>query len=432
MNNIKLSHADLGMPKPKRQQEFAKLSKNSQHHHQLMFKGQLTNFPIIRIPINLALYRLNNGRTASAQEEYLAKNPSIPADFFTADPELLTVQATQHEILTEMSGQQDLRKFFENTSNKQEQVIILDHNGFVVNGNRRLATWRNLYKSDLTKYSHFAYINAIVLDQCDEKEIDRIEARLQISKDIKANYSWDARATMMRRKMQRDGFSIKELADLYEMSDSEIKSMLSMLDYGSEYLKSRGQDGLWSNIKDKEYAFKNLEKSASKISAVNKKALFISSAFALIDSPDDAGGRLYEKIPSVAEFLPQITEKLAEKFPPSIVKNEASVLDDFIDTAIGPADDSIDAQIANKVAESPDEARDIIVEVIESQKALKKEVKGNGFLLSQCAKAQAALKTAIDEFKVDSTSTQGVEGQLLAIEERIAEIRFLITKNAST
>jgi hypothetical protein len=56
---------------------------------------------------------MNNGRTASAQEEYLAKNPTKATDFFTADPELWDAQAVQHDLLIEMSGQSDLRKYFE-------------------------------------------------------------------------------------------------------------------------------------------------------------------------------------------------------------------------------------------------------------------------------------------------------------------------------
>ena len=57
------------------------------------------DLPVLRVPVNLPKYRLLNGRTASAQEEWLAKHPDKQEDFFRQDPESDEVQRVQHELL---------------------------------------------------------------------------------------------------------------------------------------------------------------------------------------------------------------------------------------------------------------------------------------------------------------------------------------------
>jgi len=36
--------------------------------------------------------------------------------------------------------------------------LILDEHGYVINGNRRLSAWRNLYQEDAKKWGHFSHI----------------------------------------------------------------------------------------------------------------------------------------------------------------------------------------------------------------------------------------------------------------------------------
>ena len=80
-----------------------------------------------------------------------------------------------------------------------------------------------------------------MLPHSEEKEIDRLEATLQITKDIKADYSWDSKANMMLAKQKRDGFSNKELGELYDMKESDVEELFDMRAYADEYLRSRGK-----------------------------------------------------------------------------------------------------------------------------------------------------------------------------------------------
>lgn len=415
----------FGWAQNRRCEELAKLcAVPANAHHRVLFKGQNTDLAIIRVPIDLPKYRMANGRTASLQAEHLAKNPSVRRDIFTGDPELWDAQAAQHELLLTVVRQQDLRKTFEYPANKQIEPILLDEHGFVVNGNRRLCCWRDLHHHDASKYGHFAYIDVAVLPHCDEKDIDRLEAWLQIQKDIKADYSWDARANMLLDKQKRDDFSNKELAELYGMKEGEITELIDMRKYADAYLRSRGKADRWSLVSEHEMAFQKIVALRPKIEDVGNQEMFMEASFALIDNPSEAGGRLYEQIPAILESLDEVKEKLAEEFP---VKQ--AVTSSEIEDLFGGAGVTAGAALATPLSveirkpENTEKARRIIVEVIASQKELKKNSKAAEYLLDCCKKANAQLSAAVKEGLRPESNRSGVAKQLEAIEKSISSIR---------
>jgi hypothetical protein len=423
----------FGWAKPARVEEFAKLKGDANAHHQMMFKGEKIQLPIIKVSINLPKYRLENGRTSCAQEEYLAKNSTVPKDLFTADPELWTAQEAQHKLLLDMAKLSDLAGYFEDSKNIQTETILLDEYGFVVNGNRRLATWRELLHSNENKYVHFQYIEVAVLPHCDQKEIDRIEARLQITRDIRADYSWDARAKMLKLRQVRDGFSVSELAGLYDINVGEINELFDMLSYGEEYLKSRGKPGYWSLISKQEEAFRKIVQTRPKVASAGKKELFKELAFVLIDKPNEAGGRLYDQIPAIYTHLEKVTAKLLEKYPVNHHETMDDGLEDLLGNipAIAAAESKLDLPLAKEInkPENIDNARELLVDVLETEKQLKKENKDANFLVNCCARAQGQLQAAVQALKPE-TKTHGVGQQLDSIEELITTIRAFLADNA--
>lgn len=422
-----LTNSRFGWSKPSRIEEFNKLqSINSEATTRIVFQGKNIDIPIIRIPIELPKYRMVNGRTASLQAEYLAKYPDIRADMFSGDSELWDAQETQHNLLLQLAKQSDLQNYFEDTCNTQVDPLLLDENGFVVNGNRRLSVWRELLFRLPDKYNHFRYIDVAILPHSNEKEIDRLEATLQIEKDIKADYSWDAQANMMLAKQRRDGFSNRELAELYSMKESEVQELMDMLNYADEYLTSRNKKNLWSQVSDHEFAFKKMVASRPKISGIGNQEIFTQAAFTLIEKPEEAGGRLYDAIPAIVESLDTVKEKLQEEFQVSPIQTDHS-LDDFF----GEISEEIDLPLALEIQkpENIDKARKIIVEVIESQKQLKKDAKSANYLLNCCARAQAQLSAAVQDGLRPESKVQGVVDQLDQIQLQVDKIRFFLSQH---
>lgn len=397
----------------------------------IVFKGRNADLPILRVPINLPKYRLTNGRTVSLQSEYLAKNPSIDKDLFKKDYELWESQETQHKLLLQLAKTDgtDLKKEFENPDKKQTDPLILDENGFVVNGNRRLAVWRDLFYTDAGKYSHFSHVDISVLPHCEEKEIDRLEARLQIIRDLKADYSWDSRANMFLEKMNRDKFSIGELADLYEMKESEIQKLIDMRAYAAEYLESRNKKNFWSLVCGDEYAFGQIVDCRKKIDSPGKQEFFVQAAFALIDKSEDAGGRLYESIPAILEYLPQIQDQLTKEFKPSLPQKDKKSAEIF--GAKSTHRDSHQDLILSKEIqkkENIERTRTILVEVIRVQKELKKDAKSARYLIDSCARAQSILASAVKDGLRPECRLSGIENQLDQILDHLNKIRKFLNK----
>lgn len=415
----------FGMPKPKRVEEFSKLLQApAMPTLRIEFQGRVRDIPTIRVAIGLPKYRLANGRTTSLQEEYLAEHPELPGDFFERDPELLDVQQVQHALLMRLAQRSDLQKHFEDTRNKQLEQIILDENGFVVNGNRRLACWRELLHDNTAKYGHFAHIDVAVLPHCDERDIDRLEAKLQIEQDIKADYSWDARANMIKAKMDRDGFTTKEIADMYKMSPRDVEELLDMRDYADEYLVSRGKKSQWSLVSEDEYAFRRLVKTRKKIQEPGDQDVFKDLSFTLIDDPKAAGRRVYEVIPEVMENLAEIKESVTNRFRQEPQPGQPQADQDVVELfgGAGTARPGIAPSLGNTIRkpENSGKVREIIIEAIERKRQLKKDEKSASFLLDCCVRAHDSLAAAATRGLHPESSREGVRKQLTEI-ARLAE-----------
>lgn len=423
----------FGWPKPTRTEEFKKLLENPDAATtRLVFQEKIQDIRIIPVPIELPKYRMANGRTTSIQAEYLAKNPSARNDLFSGDAELWDAQKAQHALLLQLSRQADLNKYFEDTSNKQIDAILLDENGFVVNGNRRLATWRELLFTNPEKYGHFRHIDVAVLPHCEEREIDRLEASLQIEKDIKADYSWDAQANMMLAKQKRDGFSNKELAELYKMKESAVEELLDMRSYADEYLRSRSKANLWSQVSEHEFAFRKIVTSRPKISGIGSQEVFKQAAYTLIEKPEEAGGRLYEAIPAIMESLDRVREELQGEFDVKPAAPNAQLEELFGGVTVSAGEKSIDMLLAAEMQkpENSEKARKIIVEVIESQKQLKKDAKSANYLLKCCSDAHASLAAAVKDGLRPESKLTGVAKQLDQINAQSDKIRKYLEEHA--
>lgn len=252
-----------------------------------------------------------------------------------------------------------------------------------------------------------------------------MEASLQIEKDIKADYSWDAEANMMLAKQKRDRFSNKEIADLYKMKEGDVEELLDMRDYADEYLVSRGRKDHWSLVSEHEFAFRKIVQSRQKIAGPGKQEVFKQAAFALIDNPEEAGGRLYEAIPAILENLDEIMAKLRDDF--DVKAPRPAALEDMFGGRADPAPpaDALDIPLAKEIQkpENVEKARLVIVEVIESQKQLRKDSKDAGYLLDCCSKAQAALVAGVSKGLRPESKRLGVAKQLDLIESQVARIR---------
>jgi hypothetical protein len=387
----------LGWSLPKRKKHLDDLvatkGSASKYSYKLKFQGRQEPYPVYVVPLDLPKYRLENGRTQAAQEEYLARNTNLREDFFRADRESDQAQLVQHQLLYEMLTKNNLLSYFKDTGNKQTEPLILSNEGYVVNGNRRLCAMRTLYYEDQEKYSHFANIDILILPVCTLKDIDELEAYLQIQEDIKADYSWISEACMLRARREQHGYDDEALSRIYDKPEKEIRAIFQRLSLVDEYLKAIGKEKQYDLVEDKDYAFKQLQKGRQQIKDDDTKELFTQLSFALIDHSSDVTGRLYERIPSLKDSLAEITKRLPDEIKLKDATSSSSKQYDVLGAATVKL-----SPITRAVTELQDKTKvvDLVVDVMDGQKEKTRQQNKANSVLKEVNEANTHLKNALN------------------------------------
>jgi hypothetical protein len=275
------------------------------------FQARLQYLDVYTVDIEFPCYRLANGRTQAEQKEHVALH-GLPDDFFTADPDSAPALEAQHLILRDMAKKAELFDILKKSA--QDQPLILDNEGYIINGNRRLCVMRLLLEQDESQFSYFRRVQVVLLPPCSPRDIDELEARLQIRPEGRADYSWVDRAMMYKAKREKN-WTDDQLAELYDKRPSEIRRDIGMLEDADAYLEERGHKGHYSDVVDKEYAFRQLQKGRAKCAADEaKKQLFTAVSYAMLDEPAATGDRLYDSIPDALKYLDNIMAQAKSDF----------------------------------------------------------------------------------------------------------------------
>ena len=423
MEDILLDH--FGAPLLKRIEEINQKEQRTTNHFPIEIMGRLHNIPVITVRIQFPVYRLANGRTKSAQLEYLTLNQDKPRDLFSGDHDSYDAQKAQHEILTELVKEEDLLQSFKNEGMEQVEPIICTKTGVVVNGNRRLCAWRILFYSDKLKYKSFETIQIAVLPDMDERGIADIEKRLQIQKTMRAEYHWHTKALMAKQELD-SGARPNEVAKSYGLSKKDLTKLIEARNLAERYLQVINHPNEWSRVGKSYYAFESIVVGGSKILDQSQRELFQKLAFDLITGEDNIedspSGRLYTLIKEYAANISAIADEMYKKIQPA---DPTSDVDDDADLLAGA--EEIDVDQSGAISTAIDNGASIshseIKSVIEVQKTLKDEKEKATFLVGQLAKVSSLLQLVVDNGLHDDTSSDGVEEHLNSIEHKLKQLR---------
>lgn len=413
-----------GWPLPKRMDLIKKLltGQSIEGQYPIRFQGSLKQFNVYNVPLNMPKYRLANGRTQAAQEEYLANHPELQPDFFRRDLELDQAQKIQHELLTKMVSEKGLLEHFK--TNEQEYPLVLTDFGFIVNGNRRLCAMRILFEKNQNTFSRFENTKVVFLPTCTEKDIDELEAYEQIREDIKADYTWITWACMLRKK--REVYSDEDLARLYDTKKPEIQQSVNLLELADIYLNNRNKPHQYHLVEKAEFAFKKLLAGRKTFRDEGERDIFEKVCYCLLDDSSDQGRRLYEAIPQVQQYLPKVIEKLkAEVYSPGV--HEPIVKQSDI---LGSSDFNDLSEIAKVVNDQANYKKisDIVRDVIEGERAIEREKQNANYVLKLVTEASTRLSEAVLGITPPITSKTGVVEQLSSIEHSIKKLKEWLAK----
>lgn len=415
----------FGLPRLEREKVISdRLKLPSIGAHPVEVNNVVLQLPVIEIPIELPRYRLQNGRTASLQLEDIAKN-GLPPDFFRADSEADDAQVHQHQLLFKLvDADKGIKKSFYEDKKHQVDPILIDHSGFVVNGNRRLCYWRHLLSEAPAEFAHFNVIRAAVLPATiGESEIRRIESRLQLQADIREDYEWHARANMYKNLMKELKLDTKQVADQFELNKREIESLIRMLELGQIYLDSRGISNQWSALDGKEFGFRRLVIEEQQTERLPDKQILHQTAFLVIDGTKEFGDRAWALIPKIRTALPEWKGVIEANFDIPKPRESVSSPNPFLGAGSNPS--ATDASLATFLSESSQETRtDIREKLVEFLEDLseKRDVENKSTKLQKGLRMAAGNVKAAAEFGL-------VQGAVVAgCTESIEEIRRALSR----
>ena len=154
------------IPAEDRARLIAELSSQPMARHAVPWRGGYLKAPVIVLAEGLLVYRLENGRLIAELREQSHKGG---ADLLASPDgqETLEVQRLLHGLLVTKAGDpqgpilQELERL-----GTQTEPLLITADGVVVNGNRRLASMRELLARDPARYGAFAEVAAAVLPAC--------------------------------------------------------------------------------------------------------------------------------------------------------------------------------------------------------------------------------------------------------------------------
>ncbi len=259
-----------------RQQSIAEaLAGAPDERHHVPFREGYLETPVVAVDPSLLVYRADNGRLFA---ELVARGEPREQREGGEQQNLL------HALLVEKARDPDGPIFRELERHAvQTEPLLVTSDGLVVNGNRRLATMRELRARDPDHYGAFSRISVAVLpDHLDRSDIEYIEAALQMAPELKLAYSWVNRRLTLRDHVQRHGAE-DDVVAAYRFADREaMEAELAELALAERYLEYLGHPGDFERVSDLEEAFKSMVRELGEITNPTITGLWNFAGFAML------------------------------------------------------------------------------------------------------------------------------------------------------
>ena len=279
------------------------------------FRGNMVELPVARLPIDLPIYRMNNGRTQVDQYQYL-DDVDQPDDFFENGEENISAQKTQHRILLKLS-KDDKGPIYQELERvaTQRESLLLTSDGVVLNGNRRLAAMRDLFLNDIRTYASFSHLDAVILPkEANEQDLELLEAELQMAPETKLEYGWIERRLKLRRHADVMKIPRDQIKATYRFRrEQEINVELQQLALAEEYLERYiSRPHAYREVGQSEQIFKNLEKELRGKSGTEAEVRRLLG-YLLVKEARNLGNRVYRYNPIFGKDFDAVMSRYAQE-----------------------------------------------------------------------------------------------------------------------
>jgi len=259
----------LSRPQPAERQEIitkALQKSNSSYFAPVSYGYQ--EIPVTAIDHTLLIYRVDNGRLLADLAER-TENVEVLSRI-RDNPEAFETQSFLHRLLLSKS-KDPAGPIFDELAREaiQTEPLLVDCNGVVINGNRRLAAMRTLHAIDVSKYASFATVSAAVLpDNISPQDIEFAESALQLAPETKLGYGWIERRLKLQHQVKQLKFPESWIMKAYRLQDpGQITGELAELDLLEDYLCSFvAAPRQYSLVADAEDLFRGLQNQLTTLS----------------------------------------------------------------------------------------------------------------------------------------------------------------------
>jgi len=410
------------MNKFQRSEHIEKLVETSQNQNDprtfsFRFRNEEIHPVVIKVETRFLLFRLVNGRTRRKQIEFLDLNSDFDSDIFT-DPESLMAQEVQREILLKLAKEDGL---YENLKNElMKNPAIITHDGFVINGNRRLAALIDMGEQ---------YMDCCVLPENSVPlDLYELELELQMSRDFIADYNWVDELLHIRYGLEllKDEKAI--IAKKMRLELKELEQKIRMLILVDLYLEWLNKPGMYHIIEKHEQVFMDMEKFHNKLKSELEQKNLRNMVFNIITSPPKEG-RLYTHVKQLIKYFDKTIQKYKTELEESSVDDNSDLEENditdnpLIDLASLDDDSNIDLEIFNN-PEKAEENSEKLIETIITLNEQEKEKNDRNASFKAVSDAQRKLQSVT--LDINTLNLQGISNKLDEIDRIISNLRTSI------
>jgi len=284
---------------------------------------------VIRLPIDVPVYRMENGRTQTAQLSYIAKH-NLDENFFSSGEENEDAQQAQHAILAQLAEagrESSITPIIDELRQRgQTEPILMTASGQVVNGNRRLAAMRELFIAERSSDSRFSTVKCEVLPTLTPEQIDDLEIRLQMAPETKLPYTWINEALKIRRQLNY-GKDEATIARNMRKRPKTVTRLVAALDLADIYLTEWCSSPRNYSLVEPGQQFFNDLVGALESKDGQLRDLTMKLAWLIYEGRDGIRGRIYDLNTIVGAKAETVLTRLAETvetFEDPVVASEAS------------------------------------------------------------------------------------------------------------
>jgi len=375
--------------------------------------------PVVTLDPGVLVYRLDNGRILAELRDAAEARGTTPEQL-KHHGETRDVQALLHELLLAKARDPGGPIHHElAVHGQQTEPLLVQRDGVVLNGNRRLAAMRALHTGDPGRYAAFARVHAAVLpDELDAHALEFIEAALQMAPDLKLGYSWTNRRLKLRQHV-RDLGRERVLAAYRFRDSAAIDTELAELALAEAYLDWIGEPGHLARVADAEDSFRALNEQLQNLGPPHLAAVWRTIGFAMLHAAPNLERRIAHDFPftkpvpaAVRTWVPRTLAAERELAPP------------LEPGQTGKVDEDLAGRLRARLADSGDAVRTAraVMGLIDTLRGDQDRLLGTTRAVHHLRAARDALE-ALDPEQVPPAQHRRLEAEAVAVQHNLRALR---------